>query len=309
MRTNYVYDRSNDNNDVATSNKCNEKKHCGDANQCNNNHSCSPSNGCNSSAKCNECECGGTQKVCPPGPIGPQGPQGPQGFNGATGANGITPNIGANGNWFIGGVDTGISSQGLTGATGDIGAVGATGATGDMGAVGATGETGDIGPVGATGDIGLVGATGATGSFASNFAYIINNNIFTSTIPNEPVPLDTNIQIVGTDISHVNGSTDIILAANHCYLVNWSANENPPFGTAYYVELLLDGVVVPGSAANDAAVLGSTGRPIRGRSSIVCTGATAGVLQIAAANIGATFPSAIAPPQDSNVSITIVELV
>jgi len=34
--------------------------------------------------------------------------------NGANGVSGISPNIGGNGNWWIGGIDTGISAQGLT---------------------------------------------------------------------------------------------------------------------------------------------------------------------------------------------------
>lgn len=54
---------------------------------------------------------------------GPQGPQGetgergdpgvagPQGIPGEPGANGLTPYIGANGNWFIGTEDTGVSAQ------------------------------------------------------------------------------------------------------------------------------------------------------------------------------------------------------
>src|SRR5699024_7044577 len=47
----------------------------------------------------------------------PQGIQGPQGASvkgprGLTGADGLTPNIGANGNWFIGSTDTGVKAQG-----------------------------------------------------------------------------------------------------------------------------------------------------------------------------------------------------
>lgn len=55
------------------------------------------------------------------GPRGPTGPQGAKGATGATGPAGITPLIGANGNWYIGSTDTGKPSRGATGATGPQG--------------------------------------------------------------------------------------------------------------------------------------------------------------------------------------------
>ena len=50
-----------------------------------------------------------------PGEPGATGPQGPKG------ADGITPTIGANGNWYLGTTDTGKPSRGATGAKGDPG--------------------------------------------------------------------------------------------------------------------------------------------------------------------------------------------
>ena len=49
------------------------------------------------------------------GDTGATGPQGPKGTDG------ITPTIGANGNWFLGSTDTGKPSRGATGAKGDPG--------------------------------------------------------------------------------------------------------------------------------------------------------------------------------------------
>ena len=89
-----------------------------------------------------------------PGPQGPKGdtgdtgPAGPKGDTGATGAtgpagsDGITPTIGANGNWFLGGTDTGKPSRGETGPQGPQGEQGPTGATGPQGPKGDTGATG-----------------------------------------------------------------------------------------------------------------------------------------------------------------------
>lgn len=47
-------------------------------------------------------------------------------FNGADGSDGITPHIGANGNWFIGDTDTGNPSRGKKGEQGNTGADGYT---------------------------------------------------------------------------------------------------------------------------------------------------------------------------------------
>lgn len=49
---------------------------------------------------------------------GVKGEKGDPGTNGINGQNGITPSIGANNNWFIGEVDTGINAQGLAGLNG-----------------------------------------------------------------------------------------------------------------------------------------------------------------------------------------------
>lgn len=65
---------------------------------------------------------------------GPPGPQGPQGDPGTDGKNGITPHIGDNGNWYLGGTDTGKPSRGATGPAGADGKDGGQGPQGDPGA-------------------------------------------------------------------------------------------------------------------------------------------------------------------------------
>lgn len=83
---------------------------------------------------------GDTGDTGPRGPQGLKGDTGPQGPKGDAGANGATPTIGSNGNWYIGGTDTGKPSRG---ATGSQGAKGDTGARGPQGAQGATGAAGN----------------------------------------------------------------------------------------------------------------------------------------------------------------------
>ena len=109
-----------------------------------------------------------------------------KGDKGADGKDGITPTIGANGNWYLDTTDTGKPSRGEkgdTGAKGDKGdkgdpftysdftaeqlaalkgAKGDKGDTGAQGAQGIQGEKGDKGDKGEKGDTGATGADGKT---------------------------------------------------------------------------------------------------------------------------------------------------
>lgn len=69
-----------------------------------------------------------------PGPPGPQGPKGDPGTDGKDGTDGITPHIGDNGHWYLGGTDTGKPSRGATGPAGADGKDGGQGPKGDTGA-------------------------------------------------------------------------------------------------------------------------------------------------------------------------------
>ena len=94
---------------------------------------------------------------------------------GAGGANGLTPHIGANGNWWIGDTDTlkpargaqgerGIQGlQGVQGLQGLPGVKGDAGAKGEQGERGLTGAKGDKGSDGLDGKDGLPGAKGVDG--------------------------------------------------------------------------------------------------------------------------------------------------
>ena len=110
--------------------------------------------------------------------------KGDKGDAGAPGKDGVTPHIGANGNWYIGNDDTGKPSRGEQGAKGDKGDAGADGkngidgVNGKDGADGITPHIGDNGnwfignddtgkssqgEQGAKGDTGLQGPKGETG--------------------------------------------------------------------------------------------------------------------------------------------------
>ena len=95
--------------------------------------------------------------------------------SGSAGRVGITPTIGANGNWFYGSTDTGLPSRGAAGANGKDGAAGSPGITPTIGDNGnwylgdtdtrkpSRGEMGPQGPKGDTGAPGAQGPAGATG--------------------------------------------------------------------------------------------------------------------------------------------------
>ena len=84
------------------------------------------------------------------------------------GTDGITPTIGANGNWYLGTTDTGKPSRGATGATGAAGAKGDPGDKGAKGDKGDPGAKGDPGEPGATGPQGPKGADGITPTIGTN---------------------------------------------------------------------------------------------------------------------------------------------
>lgn len=126
--------------------------------------------------------------VCPQGPQGETGPVGPAGPQGPQGVPGATPTIGANGNWFINGVDTGVAATGPVGPTGPQGIQGVAGEQGPQGEVGPTGpqgiqgEQGIAGPQGIQGEQGPIGPQGPAGviaNFADYYAIMPTDNATT----------------------------------------------------------------------------------------------------------------------------------
>ena len=85
-------------------------------------------------------------------------------LNGKNGGEAATPTIGEDGNWYIGGVDTGKPSRGPEGPQGEQGPAGPTGPEGPKGPAGADGAKGDPGPAGPEGPKGPAGPAGADGA-------------------------------------------------------------------------------------------------------------------------------------------------
>lgn len=86
-----------------------------------------------------------------------QGIKGDKGDKGDPGEDGDTPYIGDNGNWWIGGVDTGIKAEGSDGADGSDGSDGKDGQDGKDGKDGINGKDGANGKNGANGKDGADG--------------------------------------------------------------------------------------------------------------------------------------------------------
>ena len=93
------------------------------------------------------------------GDTGAKGEKGEKGEDGkdasSVGIDGIVPNVGENGNWWVGDIDTGIPAKGEKGEKGDKGATGDKGETGEKGEKGDTGDTGRDGTAGRDGVDGL----------------------------------------------------------------------------------------------------------------------------------------------------------
>ena len=89
--------------------------------------------------------------------------QGIKGDKGDKGDPGDTPTIGSNGNWWIGGVDTGIPATGSSGSDGADGSDGKDGQDGKDGKDGVNGVNGVNGKDGADGKNGTNGKDGADG--------------------------------------------------------------------------------------------------------------------------------------------------
>lgn len=79
------------------------------------------------------------------GADGPKGDKGDKGDTGQKGDPGTTPEIGENGNWYLGEIDTGKPSRGEQGPKGEQGPQGEQGGTGEQGPPGQTGPAGQTG--------------------------------------------------------------------------------------------------------------------------------------------------------------------
>ena len=94
-----------------------------------------------------------------------RGAKGDPGTDGTDGKDGITPHIGDNGNWYLGGTDTGKPSRGATGPAGADGKAGGQGPKGDIGEPGPKGPKGDPGTDGTDGKDGITPHIGDNGNW------------------------------------------------------------------------------------------------------------------------------------------------
>ncbi|MGR6008327.1 hypothetical protein ACT7CZ_05445 [Bacillus cereus] len=92
------------------------------------------------------------------------------------------------------------------------------------------------------------------------------------------VPLTTNVVINGTAITHVPGSTDIILAPNQTYWVFYEASSGVGTGTAQ-LEFQLNGAIVPGTQSR-ATSQPSGSMTVLTSGAILTTGADPNVLTL-----------------------------
>lgn len=139
-------------------------------------------------------------------------------------------------------------SQGITGATGAIGVQGLRGITGATGPKGEKGEKGECGPQGITG---VTGPRGESGT--QNFAQFVTESSI-NVNSGQFIPFN-NIFIVGENIEHLEGSTDILLTQNHSYFISWSITSLPSnFNFQVGGQIILNGERVIQSATRNSVI-------------------------------------------------------
>ncbi len=203
----------------------------------------------NHKCKCEkECICCcGNCAVGPRGATGATGPQGIQGVQGVEGPRGVTGPVGPTGATGVAGP---VGPTGATGGAGPVGPTGATGVAGPVGPTGATGVAGPVGPTGATGATGPIGPTGATGPALATGVLTALDTTAQSTVEEGDITFNTTPVIVGTSISHEEGSAVFVITEEGVYLVTFSSLVSPGTATSIpstlIITLLQDGTAVPG---------------------------------------------------------------
>ncbi len=266
------------------------------------------------------CNCGCSTKVCPPGPVGPRGatgPTGPTGPTGATGAGltGAVPFNPANAPGYpVGQVVTFEGSTylvvsappvGIPGSSASyllLAAAGATGATGATGDTGVTGVTGLTGATGATGATGVTGATGPTGPTAlSTSAYGFFSNSGTATLALViGIPQQVPLNVTNLALNETLAGNLVTLAEAGIYQIDYYMTSTAAVGVGVTVGINQNGgAVIPGSQSGGLVAVG-VGGVLAGQAIVnAAAGDTIGI--VASATIIAAFAAA-------NISITITRI-
>ncbi len=174
---------------------------------------------------------------CPvqPGPTGATGATGPRGATGPTGPQGIQGVQGV---------------EGPAGATGPVGPIGPQGVQGIQGPIGPAGATGPIGPAGATGPAGAIGPIGPAAVPALLLAL---NEETQASAAEGAITFAATPLIVGTALSHADGSSVVTVEEEGYYLVSFQTTASPATladqPASLGVTLYQDGAAVPGAQA------------------------------------------------------------
>ncbi|MEG7924862.1 collagen-like protein [Bacillus cereus] len=121
------------------------------------------------------------------------------------------------------------------------GPTGHTGSTGNTGSTGSTGPTGSTGHTGSTGSTGSTGPTGSAGVGLTNYLYVFDTTN-QSIVVGGNVTFNTNGSIVGTALTHITGTGNIIINTIGTYVAGFqleAARENQ-------FSFALNGTPIPG---------------------------------------------------------------
>ncbi|MGR5989364.1 hypothetical protein ACT7C6_01665 [Bacillus paranthracis] len=159
-----------------------------------------------------------------------------------------------------------------------------------------------------TGPKGDTGPTGATGNSISSKAHIYNIAGFTTSSARQPIPLSSNGVILGSSITHVANSPNILLAPNRTYLITYMSTFKPPSATTGVNYLTLNSDPIPGSGFNNAA--SQTGTQDLDCTTLIITtpNLPQNILNLVAYNSGTSYDGAFDPGFLANISITIIDI-
>ncbi|PEW70572.1 hypothetical protein CN448_10330, partial [Bacillus cereus] len=127
---------------------------------------------------------------------------------------------------------------------------------------------------------GPAGATGATGPLiTANNARFVNSSTTINVPVGASVPFTVNAELNGTAISHIPGSTNIILAPNQTYYASYQITSSSSNGNVGY-QLSLNGNIISGSGASASQAAPSPVEASLSASAVFSTGNAPNILTL-----------------------------
>lgn len=182
-----------------------------------------------------------------------------------------------------GGIPCYIDSTGAVEPKGETEQKGGEGIQGPDGGAGEKGVQGLTGTTEIQGETGFQENQGVTGAIVKN-----NNAQFVTISAAKPIPIKDNdyielgnVKIEGTNITHVNGSTDVIVQGVHTYYAFWNIVGSSSSAPSIFEGVLeLNGDNVQGSLGSSGTIIGAQDKGSATGAAIFTTSAGSNMLKL-----------------------------